>query len=609
MAGLVNGQVDIYMYNLDTDRLEQLTDDPYSEMHVQWSKDGQLLLFSTDERSFERGRVDGKWSFNLAELDIVSRTSQHIDIFPGADNLNPVYDAEGDIWFLSNRDGYRNIYKYEVPTGRVFQMTEMLTGVSGITHYAPAISIDQRRGRVAYMHFSKNSYTIYRAKMEDFLNKEVDPRAVDFAAATLPRVNPQASRVVDQQLAELDRLPTSALLSQVKYQPKFKLDYIGGGGGVGVGSSNTFGTTTGLVGAVDMLFSDILGNNQFFTSLSVNGEITDFGGVVSYINRDSRVTWGATLSHIPFRSAGFGGRGIEQIPVGDNASLLALADTFFIQRIFEQRAGMFASYPFSQVLRLEASAYATRYSSRLDRYVNLYQTDGTFIGNLIGQEREKVDSGNPFQLYNFGAALVGDNSFFGLTAPLKGHRFRFGADQYYGEFNFTAATADFRIYKFFKPIGLAFRAMHYGRYGEDANALFPIYVGNPWYVRGFNSDNAERALLENGQSFNNLVGSKVGVANFEIRIPFTGPERLALIKSGFLFSDLNFFVDGGIAWNDFDQFNPPADSNLSKAEPIFSVGASLRVNLFGAIIIEPFYAIPLLENANGTFGLNFLPGW
>jgi hypothetical protein len=609
MSGLVDGQIDIYSYNLELEEVEQLTNDPYSEMHVQWSQNGSLLLFSTDELSYERGRVDGKLYFNLAEMDIVSRNIEHIEVFPGADNLNPSYDRNGDIWFLSNRDGYRNIYKYEVPTGKVFQMTDMITGVSGITHYAPAMTLDTRRDRVAYMHFSENKYSIYRARMEDFLYEEVDPQAVDFTAAKLPRVNPRASTIVDQQLAQLDRLPIGASLRQTEYRPQFQLDYIGGGGGVGVGTSNTFGTTTGLVGAVEMLFSDILGNNQFFTSLSVNGEISDFGGAVSYINRSSRLTWGATLSHIPFRSAGFGGRGFEQVPIDDNNSFLALADTFFIQRIFEQKLGGFAAYPFSQTLRLEGSANATRYSSRLDRYVNLYQTDGTFIGNLIAQDREKVDSGDAFFLYNFGGALVGDNSYFGLTAPLRGHRFRFGAEQYYGEFKFTAATADFRIYKFFKPIGLAFRAMHYGRYGDDANALFPIYVGNPWYVRGYNNTNTERALLENGQSFDQLVGSKIGVANFEIRIPFTGPERLSLIKSGFLFSDLNFFIDGAIAWNDFDQFNPPEDSGILEAEPIFSMGASLRVNLFGAIIVEPFYAVPLLDNASGTFGLNFLPGW
>ncbi len=612
-SGLVEGQVDLYQLNLRTKKAEQLTNDPYSEMHPHWASDGTRILYATDELSYEGGRIDGKWNFNLAELDVVSRRANHIAVFPGADNLNPLYDTEGNIWFLSNRDGFRNIYKYDPADGKVYQMTDMLTGVSGITHYAPAMSIDQRRNRVAYMHFLKNQYSIYRAKTEDFLNKEVDPNDVNFDAATLPRVNPQASKVVDRQLAQLARDPSAAQLNQVPYRSKFKLDYIGGSTGVGVGTSSTFGTNTGVAGAVDMLFSDILGNNQFFASLAMNGEITDFGGAVSYINRKTRLNWGATLSHIPFRSFGFGNSGIEELPV-NGGNILSVADTFFVQRIFEEKVGTFAYFPFSTTLRLEGNAYFSRYSSRLDQYVNYYQAvpigGNTYArGNYFGQDREKVDSAPGFNLMNVGAAFVGDNSYFGLTAPLRGHRFRFGADQYFGEFKFTTATADYRIYKFFKPIGLAFRVMHYGRYGEDENAFFPIYVGSPWYVRGYSNGNPEQRLAQNGLTFDDLVGSKIGVANFEVRIPFTGPERLALIKSGFLFSDLNFFVDGGVAFNDIKQFNPSEDSNLSEAEPIFSVGASLRVNLFGAIILEPFYAYPLLKESKGVFGLNFIPGW
>ncbi len=610
-TGLVEGQVDLYTYDLRNGRVQQLTNDPYSAMHPHWSADGSLILFASDELSFEGNRRDGKWTFNIAELDVVSLAVKHYNIFLGADNLNPVYDGEGNIWFLSNRDGFRNIYKYDPGADVVYQMTDVLTGISGITPYAPAMSIDRRRNRVAYMHYAQNEYSIYRARTDDFLNREVNRNDVSFAAAILPRVNPQASRLVDNQLADIDNLDRSMLttLARVPYRRQFKLDYAGGSTGIGVGSSNTFGTTTGMAGAVDLLFSDILGNNQFFTTLSMNGEITDFGGILSYINRKSRLTWGATLSHIPFRSAGFGGRGFEELPIGGGGSVLALADTFFIQRIFEQRLGTFVSYPFSQVLRFEANTFATRYSSRLDRYVNYYDARFGFVGNLFGQERERVESSPGFNLYSAGGALVGDNSFFGLTAPLKGHRFRLGADHFMGEFNFTAATADFRIYRFLKPFGVAFRAMHYGRYGGNADALFPIYVGNPWYVRGYSSSVTEQILAQNGQNFNQLVGSKVGVANFEIRIPFTGPKQLALIKSSFLFTDLNFFADGGVAWSDFSQFNGTPDNNLPEALPIFSVGASLRVNLFGALIIEPFYARPLLDNAQGVWGLNFIPGW
>ena len=44
-------------------------------------------------------------------------------------------------------------------------------------------------------------------------------------------------------------------------------------------------------------------------------------------------------------------------------------------------------------------------------------------------------------------------------------------------------------------------------------------------------------------------------------------------------------------------------------QPVFSAGASLRINLFGALILEPYYAIPLQKNAKGSFGLNLIPGW
>jgi len=646
VTGLVQGQTDIYTYNIRNKEVKKLTNDRYSEMHPHWSADGNMLLFASDQLSFERGRTNGAWTFNLAEMNVASGETKIIDIFYGADNLNPLYDNEGNILFLSNHDGFRNIYKYDKTAGKIYQMTDVITGVSGITHYAPAMSIDRKNNRVVYMHFSKNKYSIYKAKTQDFLNKEVENK-VDFAAATMPRVDPNSKKMVDQQLASLDKLESNpdALLTEYtekEYQPKFKLDYIGGGAGVGVGTNNTFGTSGGVAGGVDALFSDILGNNQLFGSLSLNGEITDFGGAVQYVNRKNRITWGGAVSHVPYRSFGFGGTSLEDLEIGD-ATYTTVAQKYYINRIFQESASAFAAYPFSTTLRLEGAASFARYSSRTDEYTNYYQAipigNSYAAGNSIGSDRKKVASEPGFNLMTIGTAFVGDNSFSGLTAPLQGHRFRFGADQYFGAYNFTAATADYRVYRFFKPVGFAFRAMHYGRYGADSERLFPIYVGSPWYVRGFNSNAIEGALVQNGQSFNQLVGSRIAVSNFEIRIPFTGPERLALIKSKFLFSDLNFFVDGGVAWSDNRQFkgnvyqtdsegnrvpqidrntgsplvddsgNPLYETLYSKALPLVSTGVSLRVNLFGAIILEPYYAFPLLENSKGVFGLNILPGW
>lgn len=617
VTGLVDGQTDLYSIDVRSGKVTQLTNDQASEMHPAWSGDGQRLIFSTDALSLQRGRTNGHLTFNLASLDLATGSITNYDIFPGADNLNAKEDPDGNIVFLSNRDGFRNMYKLMPASGEVVQLTRLKTGISGITHYAPAISIDRNRNRVLYTYFYDGKYSIYVARPEDFLNEPVDPKDVDMKPAELIQVNKRAPLVVSKQLEQIDQLddlPASAF-NEEKYKPKFKLDYIGGGAGVGVGTSNTFGTTTGAAGGVDALFSDILGNNQFFTSLSLNGEITDFGGAAAYINRNNRITYGASLSHLPYRSYLLGNSGLDELPV-QGGDFTVIADTFFIRRLFEQKASVFAAYPFSTTTRLEASASASRYSSRLDQYVNYYTPfnvgGGQYVrGNYLDQSREKVDSGDGFGLYTVGGALVGDNASFGLTAPLNGHRYRLGADRYLGEFNFTGVTADYRQYKFLRPVSLAFRAMHYGRYGGNSEELYPLYLGSPWYIRGLNSNNAVDIFARNNRSFDELVGSKILVTNFEVRLPFTGPEQLALIKSGLLLTDLNLFVDAGVAWYDFDQFKSEGElpGRFVNAKPIVTTGASVRVNLFGALILEPYLARPLLKDSQWVFGLNFVPGW
>jgi hypothetical protein len=75
------------------------------------------------------------------------------------------------------------------------------------------------------------------------------------------------------------------------------------------------------------------------------------------------------------------------------------------------------------------------------------------------------------------------------------------------------------------------------------------------------------------------------------------------------------FFDGGLAWT--SSANPTWSLNystskddLTKRLPVFSTGVSLRINLFGAMILEPFYAFPLGQGKDSyAFGLNFFPGW
>ena len=79
------------------------------------------------------------------------------------------------------------------------------------------------------------------------------------------------------------------------------------------------------------------------------------------------------------------------------------------------------------------------------------------------------------------------------------------------------------------------------------------------------------------------------------------------------FTDLSLFIDGGLAMSKdsrigSDWYNPGPGERV----PIISYGASLRFNLSGYLVIEPYYAVPVNKRAglfDGSFGINFTPAW
>jgi len=211
---------------------------------------------------------------------------------------------------------------------------------------------------------------------------------------------------------------------------------------------------------------------------------------------------------------------------------------------------------------------------------------------------------------------------FGLTAPMKGQRFRIGIQQFFGVNDLSSFTLDYRKYIYLKPITFAFKIAHYNRFGRDAEldyteggVLPPLYLGYDFFVRGYSYTALfDSMVASNGQSlwYTDLMGSKMLLGNFEIRLPFTGPEGFAAVKSSVFFSDLNFFVDAGLIWNSYNEVSlHKDDTDRNVRYPIVSTGISTRINLFGQIIIQPYYAFPLSldTGSKAYFGLNFYPGF
>jgi len=619
MSGLKDGQTDLFQYNLRTKEVIQLTNNAYSEIHANFNTDGTEIVYATDERSFTEGRTNGRWSFDIAVLNLESKQQNILDVFHGADNLNPVFDHENNILFLSDRDGYRNMYKYDFTASDVTQLTDFLTGISGITRYSPAIAASRKRDRVLYTHYYGSAYSIYESKAEKLLNKKVDPNDINFDAGKLPILGLDVQDIVNRNILAMDEdeLKNPETFYDKDYKPKFKMDYATGGTGLAVGNNNNFGNYTGLQGGLGLLFGDMLGNHQMFVQVSMNGEIQDVGGQVSYINRKHQLAWGAAFSHIPLRTGGYLPQELDTLFDGNNNPIQVINAPYQLLRVFDDQLSMFAHYPFSTTLRLEGSIAGSRRGFRLDRYNVYYQPVGNQF-RFVLENREKIDlMTDEIPLNSFytirrgfgastGIALVGDNSFNGLTSPLAGHRFRLGLDKVIGNDDYWSVIADFRKYFWKKPFSFAFRGLSYLRFIDETHTVYPFYVGDMGNVRGYGSITSYGLINDLGLEFDQLLGSKMFLGNAEVRIPFTGPRQLSLIPVKGFYSDLAFFLDAGVAFDEFDEIG---SEEANSAEIVSSIGVALRVNLFGALIVEPHYAWPLKQGVGGTFGINIVPGW
>ena len=609
VSALANGQSDLYAFDLRTKTLDQLTDDSFSDLLPSWSPDGKWIAFSSDRLGTNK-TVQHKYSHDISLYNVATRKVQSLELFEGANNLNPVFGNDNrTIYFLSDQDGFRNLYSVDIQTGNVSRLSNLFTGITGITLYGPAISVSGKTGQIVYSYYTGDGdYNIYSAKNSDFTEQSMGSTTQPMASM-LPPFERSGRDIVQNNIENAPYpLVDESTLIGYPYRAKLQLEYLSNSGGVGVATGSGFGP--GVGGGVNGIFSDVLGNHQLFGSLAINGEVYDFGGQFAYLNRNNRINWGVGVSHIPYTS------GLQRIfpdslVLNNGDTIDVINSSIDLLRTYQEQIFLFGSYPFSQTRRLEAGGSFARYHYRLDRYTDYYTLDGVFIGN----ERNKLPVPKGFNFGQVYLAYVGDNSQFGVASPLTGHRYRFEAGQYFGVANMQTGLADYRKYFRAKPFTIAFRNMFVGRFGKEAESgvIPPFYIGDPYFIRGYQALDFATKSSESELTVNDLLGSKIFITNAELRFPFTGPERLSAIRSRILFTELNLFTDGGIAWG--SPSTPAGNGNgnivARNSKFILSSGISLRLNFFGYLVIEPYYAVPWQNGgfSNANFGLNFISGW
>lgn len=606
VSGLAEGRSHLYELGLEDEQPRQLTRGHCSFLQPCYSPDGQRVLFTTDSLAdASRGGV----GYSIGELELADGTLHLWDVFPGARNVNPVYaPVDGRVYFLSDCDGYRNLYSLQRPGGMVYRLTSLPTGISGMTPLSPAISVARDEATMVYSLFRDGKFRIYRARPQDFKAQVVSSQRHEPLGARLAPGRYDSLRLVADTagvyVRAADRQGDS--LRAVPYRDKFRLDFISNAG-VGV-STSMFGT--GMAGGVEMLFSDIMGRHLLVGGISLNGEIWDFGGQLTYINRCRPLHWAVGLSHIPY-STGYYSHTETLVPDADGEQHKYDTVRMYHLRKFESQVAFMVQYPVSQAVRVESGGALGWYSHRLEEHVHAYVDD-----KYVSYDRHRMPTPPGFWLWRAYMASVLDNSYFGLASPMRGARYRWQVERVGGGVRYWGTLVDMRKYWFVEPVSLALRGYFNARWGipEETRYVYPLYVGYPWIIRGYELGVFLKCYSSQAQSFtiNQLMGSRMVVANAEVRIPMTGPKRLALVGSRYFFTELILFADAGLVWYNWQDVRfhwRPSDQQ--ERTPLLSVGASIRLNLFGMLVVEPYYAVPFQLGGvrAGNFGLNFTPGW
>ena len=594
-------QSDIFSYDLKKEILTNLTNDIFTDSDPVWSSDNNKIYFVSDRKNNFKLELYPKkiWDYDFTESNIYSVDVNTKNIFPEinfneSNETSPQASSDGKfLYFISDKNGINNIYRYSFKDSISTPITNSLTGI-----YQLSLSAENNKIIFSTMHeagfdifLMKNPYEKKLAKSEleltEYLKIYLENLKAknDTSKIISNEINyietPYGDEIVFES-AQLKILDDSIKITSLipKSSKKFKsatnnLDennnFIANDYKISISpdiiyGNAAFNTFYGAQGTTVMAFSDLLGDHQlyFVSNLLVDLKNSDYQ--LAYFYMPELIDYGVEAFH--------------------TARFLYLYDEVgnqIYQTLYRFRSfgiSGFASYPFDKFNRIEFS---------------------TTLMNLTKENQSYVDSRNNQARLTFlpSISLVHDNTLWGYTAPNNGSRwnlsFNLSPKINNDALEFSTFTFDYRKYwRVFKENSFVVRTTTGISVGKDAQQFF-IGGTDGWINREFENggvpieDVEDFAFLSpvmplRGWNFNSLSGNKFALLNLEYRFPLI---RL-LVTGGIPLAFQNItgvaFVDMGTAWSDEKQFKGfILDENLKRHNKDFlgSIGTGMRIILFG----------------------------
>ena len=548
----LSGFSDLYVFTLATGALDRLTDDPYDDRDPAWRPDGSALAFASD-----RGPDGETGATNVFLFDLRTRTIRPVTSGPSHDQT-PEWSPDGRrlVFVSARRDstgafGAHDLWVADLSAlgGASMASTQRATAPQGVALtrvFAPtAAAYDPVWTDDGALVFATLEHYRFTVRAIPHVADRLDAPDAERLAVAVPAVDSVQWRFpayADAAGETGQRFP---------YRRRYALDFAQGN----VSQNPVFGATGGAF----LAFSDLLGDDTWYAQVYQAGDPTGSGGVEFIKNLNVAVTRIDQGHRAPrvlslFRLGGYtydirdpnsdGGRfPLYESLIGGSGGLI---------------------FPLSQFQRIEVSGTLARSRKRL---IEDPTSSVCEPGAVDVCERVAV-------LAAPGVSFVHDNVLYGYNGPEEGWRMNVSAayttDLRRSNVNFYSLVGDVRRYwRIAGPITLAqWGTIRYND-GRDARLNF---VGGSWDLRGF--------------PMFAIRAQKLWHTSHELRFPLVeNPGAMVPLLEPFGIANLRgaLFVDAARAWN---TGYTDADRNRYLGETVGAVGAGLRLNLLGGIVLR-----------------------
>jgi hypothetical protein len=451
-AALQGGTGDIFMLDLKTRQITNLTKDEFGDSGPTWSPDGKYIVYvarvSQAEKLFRLDLDTGKKT-QLTFGTHDDAAAQFLDadtlVFPST-ATDPAQPIDPDV----ARNGMVfNIWTLNMKTGELKQYTDALGG-----NVSPVVVNDGKaQPTIAFISYYKGDYELHELERRDPI---VTAASADFGSP---------GEIIDFQAP----LAHTLMKEKIKKKGQFQNMFLDGRPPVNVG------VTSGgdVFGGSAVTFSDVLGDQQFNLYAASISQYRTLS--LSYTNLSRRFNWALQgYSQTQF----FYGQ-LENVFYDPQFSGLIDRDLSIATRTI--RGGTaFGIYPFNKYRRVEFFGGMLQYKEGFND-PSVAEVSQQFQVDNFG--RQLLQSGTFVPL---GVNYVQETTIFREFGPLSGNTVRIGyenAPKIAGSLSRQTADVDARYYQRLGGTGvLALRARGFQSWGAAPDFM---YFGGNSELRGY----------------------------------------------------------------------------------------------------------------------------